>query len=169
VGRKEPILFSEVQSLRQWHVRVVLAFPPAAMLFVTLRQIVWHKPWGSPPMSNGGLVFLTILLLAVYFRLITVKLVTELRHGDLSVGLRGFWKLRRIPLDTVSSASAVTYDPVAEFGGYGIRSSRQRKAYIARGNSGVDLRLGSGERILVGSQFPAELARQIMDQKRVSV
>jgi hypothetical protein len=169
VAQKEPILFSEVQALRQWHVRVVLAFPPAAVLFITCRQIIWHKPWGSPPPSNGGLIFLSVLLVAVYFRLITVKLVTELRRGEIAVGLRGLWKRQHIPLDQVQSAGAVTYDPVAEFGGYGIRSSQRGKAYIARGTGAVELLLRSGNKILIGSQVPEELARKIRAQKQVTV
>ena len=169
MSQKEPILFTEVQALRQWHVRVVLAFPPAAVLFITCRQIVWHKPWGSPPPSNGSLIFLCVLLVAVYFRLVTVKLVTELRRGEVAVGLRGLWKRRRIPLDQVQKAEAVTYDPVAEFGGYGIRSSQRGKAYIARGSAGVELLLKNGNRVLIGSQVAEELARKIGAQKQVTV
>jgi len=156
-----PVLFSEKQAFQQWHTRVVLAFPPAALIFIACRQIFWHKPWGAPPLSNGGLVFLAVLLTAVYIRLITVKLVTELRTGELEVGLRGLWKRRRIPRAEIRSAKAVTYDPAADFGGYGIRSSRRGTAYIARGNRAVELQLASGQTILIGSQNPDELARKL--------
>lgn len=160
------MLFRETQRFRQWHARVILAFPPAALLFITLRQIVWHKPWGSPPTSNGGLVFLSILLVAVYFRLITVKLVTVVTAGELSVGLRGLWKRRRIPVEQIRSAKAVTYDPVGEYGGYGIRSGRRGLAYIARGNGGVELRVTGGKAILIGSQEPARLAAAIEEARK---
>ena len=117
----EPV-FHEVQALRQWHTRLVLAMPPAAILFIAVRQLVFHRPWGSPPMSNGGLIFLTVLLVAVYFRLITVRLVTDIRSGELSVGLQGLWRKRRVPLAGIRSATEVEYDPAGEYGGYGIRS-----------------------------------------------
>lgn len=159
------VIYSETQALRQWHARVVLAFPPAALVFITCRQILWHKPWGSPAVSNGGLVFLTVLLIAVYFRLITVRLVTEVREGEIAVGLRGLWKWRRIPLADVRSAEVVTYDPAADFGGYGIRSGRSATAYIASGNRGVELVLEGGRKILIGSQDPARLAGKIRETK----
>ncbi|MDE3166995.1 MAG: hypothetical protein KGN36_14410, partial [Acidobacteriota bacterium] len=145
-------MFQETQALRQQHVRVILAFPPAALWFITLRQIVWHKPWGSPPVSNGGLVFLSLLLLAVYLRLITVRMVTEVRAGEIFVGLRGLWKTRRIRMTEIRKVEVVTYDPAGDFGGYGIRSGRGGTAYIASGNRGVELGLEGGGKVLIGSQ-----------------
>jgi hypothetical protein len=165
MSQKEPVLFSEAQPLGRGHTRIVLAFPPAALLFMTIRQMVFHKPWGKPPMADGGLIFLTVLLTAVYFRLITVKLVTVLRPDELSVALRGFWRRRRIPLREIRSAELATYDAMTEFGGYGIRSGRRGSAYIARGNQGVELTLTDGHKVLIGSRKSEELLAKI-DQAR---
>ena len=154
--------FHETQRLRQWHVRIVLALPPAALLFMSVRQVGFHHPWGHPPMSNGGLLFLTILLLLVYVRLITVRLVTDLRHGELTVGLRGLWRKKRVPLAELQSATAIHYDPASEYGGYGIRPGPRGLAYIASGNRAVQLDLRDGHKLLVGSQRAEELALKIL-------
>jgi hypothetical protein len=61
MSRSAPVLFHEEQSFRQRYATLALATPPAALLFVTCRQLVWHHPWGSPPVANGGLLFLAIL------------------------------------------------------------------------------------------------------------
>lgn len=153
--------FHEIQKLRQWHIRIVLAVPPAALIFMSIRQIVFHHPWGHPPMTNGGLLFLTILLVLVYVRLITVRLATDMNSHELAVGLRGLWRRRRIPLSRIRSATAVTYDPVAEFGGYGIRSSGRGAAYIASGNRAVEIELQDGRKVLIGSQRADELEGKI--------
>ena len=166
MSRREPVMFSETQSLRQWHARVVLALPPAAMVFITCRQVIWHKPWTRVPTSDGGLIFLSLLLIFVYLRLATVKLVTELRNRELAVGLRGLWKRRRIPLDEIRSAEVVTYDAVADFGGYGIRSGSRGSAYIARGNRAVELVVSDAKKVLIGSQIPADLARKIQEHRK---
>lgn len=163
MGVREQPLYSETQAFRHWHVRVALAVPPVALLIVTCRQIVWHKPWTSPPLSSGDLVFLTVLLAVVYVRLNTVRLLTELRPGELTVALRGLWKRRKIPLREIRSAAAMEYDPTADFGGYGIRTGRGGTAYIARGNRAVELALDSGGKFFIGSQNPEELARKIRD------
>jgi hypothetical protein len=160
--------FHEVQALRQWHARLVLAMPPAAMLFIAVRQLVFHLPWGHPPMSNGGVAFLTVLLVAVYVRLITVRLVTDIRSGELSVGLQGLWRKRRVPLAGIRSAIEVQYDPAAEYGGYGIRSGAKGLAYIASGNRGVQVELNDGSKLLIGSQRGGELARRIIEARNGS-
>jgi len=162
----ESTTFSEAQSFQQWHRWIVLAFPPAALLFMTVRQVVFHKPWGSPPRSDGGLIFLTVLLVAVYVRLVTARLVTRLRNGEIAVGMGGLWKLRRIPLKQVRAAEAVTYNAMIDFGGYGIRSGRRGKAYIARGNRAVELALSDGQKILIGSQIPDVLLQRLKEARQ---
>jgi len=168
VAAKPEKLFHEVQVLRQWHGRIILAVPPAALLFIAIRQLGFHQPWGHPPISNGDVIFLTVLLLAVYIRLITVRLVTDLTAAELSVGLRGLWRSRRVPLIAIELARPVAYDPVANYGGYGIRSGPHGMAYIASGTRGVELDLLDGGRMLVGSQRAEELAVRIMQAKRAS-
>jgi hypothetical protein len=165
MDKPSPVFFHEEQAFRQWHARLVLAMPPAALIFITLRQVVWHRPWGTQPVSNGGLLFLSVLLVLVYLRLITVRLVTDLRPTEIAVGLRGLWRKRRIPLCQVRAASAVEYDPIRDFGGYGVRSGPRGRAYIARGNRGVELELQDGRKVLVGSQDPVRLAKCITERR----
>ena len=164
--RREQLLFLEKQGLARWHARVILAFPPGALVLIACRQVLWHKPWHSPPVSNGDLLFLTILLAAVYIRLATVRLVTEVHSGEIATGLRGLWKQRRISLDHVRSAEVVTYNAAADFGGYGLRSGRRGTAYIARGDRAVELTLTNGERVLVGSQRAEELVQRVREARR---
>jgi len=161
MGKSALVLFHEEQAFRQWHAMLVLTMPPAALIFVTVRQLVWHHPWGTLPVSNGGLLFLAVLLVLVYVRLITVRLVTELRPAEITVGLRGLWHKRKIPLSSVRTARAVEYDPIRDFGGYGVRSGLRGRAYIARGNRGVELELQAGRKVLIGSQDPDRLVREI--------
>jgi hypothetical protein len=164
--KEAPALFQETQAFRQRHAKLALATPPAAILFITLRQVVWHHPWGTPPVSNGDLLFLSVLLVVVYLRLITVRLATELRPAEIAVGLRGLWRKRRIPLDQVRAAREVQYDPIREFGGYGFRSGRRGQAYIASGTRGVELELRDGRKVLIGSQDPGQLAKRITACRR---
>ena len=160
MSRREQPLYHESQSLRRWPVGLLLALPPAALIFVTCRQIVFHHPWGNPPSSNGGLLFLTILLSAVYVRLMTARLVTDLFRDALEVGLRGLWPKRTIPLESIRSAKSIEFDP-AEAGGYGIRTGKLGQSYTARGNRGVQIELANGRRVLIGSQNPDDLSKKI--------
>ena len=165
---KASILFREAQAFRRWPGRFALAIPPLAMIFITLRQAVWGIPWGNPPASTGGLIFLSCLAGALYVRLVTVRLQTVLREDRLEVGLRGIWKQRRIPRDAIRTAKATVYDAISEFGGYGIRSGRGGKAYIASGNRAVQLVLSDGEKVLIGSQYPDALVEALAERQKGS-
>ena len=59
-----------------------------------------------------------------------------------------------------------TYRPVRDYGGWGIRWGRDGKAYIIVGNEGLQLLLGDGEKILIGSQRPQELEAALGAWKR---
>lgn len=159
-------MYSEKQSFRLGYSRVALAIPPAALAFITLRQMVWHHPWGSPPTSDGGLIFLTLLTFLVYLRLMTVRLVTTLRADTLTVGMKGLWRKMKIPVADIASAKSVQFDALAEYGGYGIREGPRGKAYIANGRTAVELELRDGRKFLIGSKTPEELLRQIHIAKR---
>jgi hypothetical protein len=157
------ILFREKQSFSLGYAKVALAVPPVALAIVSCRQILWHHPWESPAMTNGNLLFLTILLVVVYIRLITVRLVTELQSDQLSVAMKGFWRKTRAAVSDIRSARVVDYKALTEYGGYGIRSGPHGRAYIASGRQAVQLELRDGRKLLIGSQRPEELAQKIAE------
>ncbi len=90
-----------------------------------------------------------------------LRLDVETREDALVVH---FFPLRRrvVPYAAIRRCAAVTYRPIVEYGGWGIRWGGPRKwAYNVRGDRGVLLELADGGTLLVGSQRPGELARAI--------
>ncbi len=71
---------------------------------------------------------------------------------------------RRIRLADITAAEAVTYSPLVEYGGWGIKGLPGNSAINARGNRGVRLTLRDGRRILIGSQRPDELAAALAEK-----
>jgi hypothetical protein len=152
-------MYSERQGFQPLRLRILTAIIPAAMLVLTILQAGFGWKWGKQ--SNASLIGWTIFLWLVYWRLMTVKLVTEIRSGQLRIGMGGLWRSRKIPLREIVSASVVNFDPVRDWGGYGVRVTRRGRAYIAGGSEGVELRTRSSGLILIGSRRAAELARAI--------
>ncbi len=109
-------------------------------------------------MSNANVIGWTIFLWLIYFRLITVRLVTDVHKGELVIAMRGLWRSRRVPLDRIQAVETITHDIARDYGGYGIRSTRDGKAYVAGGSRGVRVTLAGGEKLVVGSERPDELA-----------
>jgi len=156
-----PTIFYEQQSFRQRRIRILLAIPPGAMLLLLAWQVILGHPWGIKPMSNAGVIGWTAFLWLAYLRLVTVRLVSQVDPRELSVVMRGLWRARHIPLMEIKSAKVLTYDAARDYGGYGIRTTRHGKAYIAGGNRAVRLELVKGGAVLIGSARPEELLAAI--------
>lgn len=139
----------------------MLAIPPLGMLLLLIWQVVLGHPWGKQPMSNGSIEFWTVFLWLFYIRLLTIRLVTQVADGELIVRMKGLWRKRRIPIAKIRSIELITFDPFRDYGGFGIRSTRAGKAYIAQGNQGVRITLDDGRVVVVGSQKSAELKAAI--------
>lgn len=157
MSRARDVAFEEVQPLRQPRLLITLAVPPAVMALAAIWQAGFGHPLGQHPISNGALIGWTVFLWLVYWRLVSVKLVTRVDGGEVSVKMRGIWRARRVPRDQIASAAVLSFDPMRDFGGRGIRSIRNGKAYIAQGNRGVRLQLTTGEAVVIGSARPEEL------------
>ncbi len=78
----------------------------------------------------------------------------------ISFGLPG-WIRFRIRAGEVRGAEAVTYRPLAEFGGWGIRFGREgARAYSMWGDRGVRVQTDRRS-LLIGTQRPEELAHAL--------
>jgi hypothetical protein len=163
-----PLLFRETQSFRQTRLRVVTAIPPVGMLVVLIWQVVLGHPLGKTPLSNASVIGWTIFLFIIYIRLVTVRLVTEVAPGQVLIKLSGLWRSTRIYLTTVRLVDIVTFDPIRDWGGFGIRSNKDGRAYIAGGTHGVQLTFADGEKALIESQTPGKLASSIREAVRQS-
>ena len=99
-------------------------------------------------------------LLPLGLTLNLLRLRTTLTDRDLVVTFGALFPLyrRRIARADVVSFEAVTYSPIADYGGWGIKGMPGNSALNARGNRGVRLTLRDGKRLLIGSQKPDELA-----------
>jgi hypothetical protein len=69
----------------------------------------------------------------------------------------------RIPLIHVERATARIYNPLWDYGGWGIRTTHHGQAFTMKGNEGVELVLRSGKRVLIGSERADQLARKIRE------
>lgn len=101
-------------------------------------------------------VALLLAVIVLIGAILTVRLTTTVTPDALSVRY-GFLYKTRVPLKEIALAEAVEYAALREYGGWGIRGTRRRRALAARGNQGVLLTRADGTTLLVGSQRPREL------------
>ncbi len=146
-----------------WIVAITI---PAILIGIALYRQIWlGRPVGGEALSGSLLwpAFAVAVVVAVWFS--RLKLITEVQDGGLSIRFLYLWAERRITWNEIRWAQAVTYRPVKDFGGWGVRWGERAGVrgivYNARGNQGVRIELTNGERVLVGSQRAEDLARAI--------
>ncbi len=154
-------IFREAQMIRQPRIWGLTAILSTAFTLLLIWQVVLGRRIGGHPMSNGNVIGWTVFLWLVYLRLITTKMVTKVERGKLAISMLGMWTLRKVSVKDIGKTEVVSYRPVEDYGGYGIRLTKRGRAYIASGERGVRITLAKGGKFLIGSQRPEELERAI--------
>jgi len=143
----------------QWWLRLVLLVGPTIVALVMMTQV------SSIGLDlTKGEDWLIILSCVIPF-IVTVflwrmSLRTEIEESEIRLR---FWPIARqvIKVSDIQDVSVVTYNPLRDYGGWGVRWSSKGKAWNAKGNQGVKLSLKNGKVILIGSQKSDELYEHI--------
>ncbi len=162
------MIYSERQVMDQWWLRLILLIGPATVIYslgVHARDADIDLRSSEDLMLLGVCLF-TFLVTAVLWRM---TLRTEV--DDREIHLR-FWPFARkvLPISEIQEADAVTYNALSDYGGWGVRWSANGRAWNAKGNEGVKLKMKNGKSILIGSQ-KAELLKDhiVSAMQRVAV
>jgi len=154
--------FREVQRFRQWWVWLLVYGGAALTWYGFVQQIIFGQPFGTNP-APDWMMWLIWLLFGIGFPLLfhRLKLIVEVRPDHILIRYVPF-VTRLIPFGEIERHEARSYEPIQEFGGWGIRGwGSKRRAYSVSGRSGVELTLYDGRRILIGSLKPEELDQAI--------
>jgi len=164
------VLFHEEQKFDSPWLRLLFGglflFLAGIFGYGIIQQLILKKPWGDRPMSDSALICVACISLlsfgGVLALLAGAKLTTEVRAEGFFFRFSPFHRsFQQIPFGDVQSWEAVTYRPLPEYGGWGIRYGLSGKAFNVRGNRGVRLTLRNGQRVLFGSQCAEELSRSL--------
>ena len=157
------LLYREVQHFRQVWLWVLLLGISSVSIYSVVQQLILDKPFGNNPAPDIFVLIIGLIFglgFPIFFYKIT--LTTEVTSDGLY--FRFFplhLSFQKISLEDLKAYEAITYRPLKEYGGWGIRYGAKGKAYNISGNRGVQLELSSGKRILIGSQKPEELVGAI--------
>ncbi len=164
----------------------VASFQPAAMVFREEQNFDWRAyalmvlvevvvsltlfyfyQRGHDPLAEDGLRGMALSLFALagltspmFVTVGFLRMTTEVTPTDVRVWFGWVPTYRRfIAVGQIQKIEVVTYRPLRDYFGWGIRSGRDGdRALTARGNRGVRLELADGGVILLGSQRPDALA-----------
>jgi len=164
---QDKILFREGQRFRQVWLWVVVLSAAAIFWVGFVYQVLLGGTYGSRPASNLQLIVVFVLVgLGLPYFFYMMRLQTEVVPGELRVHFYPF-HLRpvRIPLHLLRDFEQTVYNPIRDYGGWGIRWGFAGKAYNMSGNEGVKLYFYNHKPLLIGSQRARELYEAIRQAK----
>ena len=157
------VSYHEVQRFGQWWLWIVVLGIAALQWYSFIEQIVLGRPFGDNPAPDWLLIPLVLLFgIGLPWLFAASRLVTVVRPEALYVQLFPFHlKPVVIRWDSIAACSGGKYNPILDYGGWGIRLGRDGRAYNVSGNLGVKLELKQGRSLLIGTRHPVELAAAI--------
>lgn len=147
------ILFYERQYFRVWWVWLILLMPFSILLVGLIYQFVYDKPFGTNSMSNTNLTIVAVSYLALLILMVFCRMETKMSCEFIAIRYFPFVPIYlKFYRNDISRIEAVTYDPISDALGWGIRfSSKWGLVYSIKGNEGISIELKNGKKYLIGT------------------
>jgi hypothetical protein len=165
----QAILFKEQQRYTQFWLWAILLGVSGLLVAGFVYQVFLGVDMGNHTLSDIqlGLVVLAVGVGLPFF-FYRMRLITKVLPGEVRVRFSPFHlKPVRIPLHLVRDYERLVYNPIGDYGGWGIRWSSKGKAYNMSGNEGVMLYFYNRKPVLIGSQRATELFEAIRQAKQM--
>ena len=144
-------IFKEEQSFRQTWLIVVLIIASIVPVAMMIKKYLKADTTLS---TQEFLITIGVILLSISL-IFFFKLTTKI--DEVGIHYQFFplhFKVKTIPWNTISKAYVRKYQPISEFGGWGLRggfffNKGKEKAVNVSGDIGIQLILKNGEKLLI--------------------
>jgi hypothetical protein len=165
----ENIKFEESQQFRSrpfWiFLGTLLLFLMGLIGYGFVKQIILGKPFGTKPASDLQVIIITILVyfitISLFLLFYFMKLTTWIDKNGIFIQYTPFMNKKKfIPWNQIKNIYIRKYDPIMEFGGYGLRYTFKRGiAYNVSGLWGLQIILNNGKKIMIGTRKSDDLKK----------
>lgn len=153
-------LFTEKQKFTQWWIWLVLIGINGMFLYGIYRQIILNEIFGDNQISNEALIVLYVLTLLITLLFVIMRLDTKINKEGIYVRLYPLHlNFKFYKWDEIEKAYIRKYNPILEFGGWGLRFGFKGMAYNVSGNKGLQLEFKNGNKLLIGTNRAEELKK----------
>lgn len=160
-----PGLFREVQYFRQFWLLALVLCVAGFNLLTLVRQVFLGHPVGTNPAPDWLIILFSLLFgIGLPWLFLSANLSVEVQPRGLHYRFFPFhreWKV--LPWSEVRAQRAVTYRPIREYGGWGLRYGKNGRACNVSGNRGVLFTLASGRTLLIGSDRAERLSDAVRE------
>jgi hypothetical protein len=149
VGSGQPITYWESQNPA--YVGFLSVIIPVIMIVAAVFS--WDKlPWVSVVLA---LPAVGMFIMYGGFRTLVNRDTVTVKMGIFGI------KLLQLKLPEITEVLVHSFEPMRDFGGYGIRFNQEMQAFYLRGDRGVKITCKNGKKYLLGSDSPEHLATVI--------
>ena len=145
--------FKEEQKYRSLWIYLILAISTGVLLWLTRSGYVIE-------LVHLLLIFTPIL--AIIFLVEYSKLYTTISKEGITFKFKPYqksWTL--IPWSKIKNIETKKYNPIRDYGGWGMRKSKLGKGYNTRGNIGIFISTSDNETIMIGTQKEDEVKKVV--------
>lgn len=149
-------IFKEEQSYRgTWIMYLILLLEIPTMVILTVVMVNSNTNGDENLFALFGVI---CLMIGVMLFILNIRLVT--RIDDQGVHFRYFplVKWQKIQKAQIQSAKVVSFSPLTDHGGWGIKGNSTTRAYTIIGDQGLELDIDEKKKLVIGTQKPKELS-----------
>lgn len=154
-------VFKEQQRFTQLWLIVLMA----VSLVVPVAVLSQEYAKENSSLSTSSFVTAIIMILASGAIIFLFKLTTRIDEKGIHYKFFPFhFKMKLISWKEITNAYVRTYDPISEYGGWGLKggalwNSKKGRAINVSGDLGIQLELTNGKKLLIGTQKRTEAER----------
>ena len=152
-------VFKEEQRFRQVWLMVLLGFS----LLVPVGLIINEYIKDNTSMTTNEFLGSLIGIIASVLLIFIFKLSTRIDEKGIHYQFFPFYfSMKTLLWSEITKAEVRTYDPIGEYGGWGLRYSFNKKkgnAVNVSGDIGIQLTLKNGKKLLIGTQKKEAVSR----------
>lgn len=149
--------FEETQRMTQWWLWGLVLILALSVWGLMIRAVVLRQPLDSEEPLWATAIPFVLVGIGLPVLMFATRMTTQVSDEAVIIRYRPFTTVT-IPHTDIERFEARHYNPILEYGGWGLRGWGSKRAYNVSGSQGVELFLTDGRRIMVGSQRPDELA-----------
>jgi hypothetical protein len=159
--------FIEIQRFNKWWHYMFMLLPfvfISCMSYLILNDLIETNDGEKHPVL---LILLIISSVLAGYWFYSMKLITYIDANGIEVNYKSIpFAYRKISWDEIENIETVTYSPLWEYGGWGVRWSANGWCYNVRGKKGIKIIYKNKDVFLIGTQEPESIKQLIQNYKK---
>lgn len=150
--------FVETQRFRSGWIYFAIVLVAGVVVWGIVQQVILGVPFGNNPAPDWVVLLMGLIPIALAWMLLGSKLSTRIDQNGIHYKFSPFinrWKVKN--WSEIKDATLITYHPLRDYGGWGLRWGRKGKALNVAGNRGLSVQLKNGKKFMLGTQKAEEM------------